>query len=303
MKHAGKGKPMESKAKHSVRYGAFFVASFVFSLTMSGCGKDEPAAPEPPAPCQSGLNINSCALELEGRSRWVSQRVERLPGDAFLGIEPGRMVERMTTQIKDFEAVRGEAGRWTRFITIQDRVVRATDQENEQMKSRLSESQPVRVEYFSIPRTMVIGGRVYSIDDQSISLSLDRSTCDGVRKGVTVAPANPQTLYYTRSGDHVRFSTRKPIQMSQAAGRGLMETIAEIAIVLPISGMLEATGAMFVRMIVQMLTLGRYRNELEAVEGEYIRPNIQLMIEEQFTFGQVGCFDGVGASSQFLLKR
>lgn len=258
------------------------VALTALTILASGCGHDEGAKSPPPVPCATGVNQNTCAVEIMGPSKWIL--------NYDVTSEPNQKVVRKITVITEFNRVDAKNIFWRRTTSIVP--VNPTVPTTGSLPT------------IQTTQTMIVEGRVLSVTPEKIDLKAERSSCDGVDNGFWIDTGlnadGSRTLYYQRSGASVSFRTTPfPKVVPVNGGDPISNAVA--------SGIATMMGAIFqtvfegmTDMTVQMLTLGRARNDAKEGAGQFTAADMPALVASGFTLGEVGCFAKSTRESAFV---
>jgi len=246
------------------RFLAFLL--FFSSLLGTACAKKD--EPTPPPPCSVGVNVDSCANEIRGSNFWARQfDVVRTDPATKKNVKV-----KDVTVVNEFTASDDGTIRWRRSGTV-----RSADL-NEQ--------------------TMIIEGRVLSIDKEKMRLTIDRSTCDGIDQSFRIdAPTDPEgarEVYYLRTGNRLSLSTKPFRQIEVKSSGNIIGDIFGTIITGVIGALMQSMIDGATEVMVNVFTLGLMRDVLKDGSGEFRAiPLKELATQTHLTdFRAIGCFEG-----------
>lgn len=242
-------------------------------LCILGCAKKKTPAPPPP-PCTAGISQSTCKSSVTGRTFW-SRSVDILSEDPRTH---QRQLENRLVVVHEFLEVQTGPAWWRRTSTL--------------------------IGPDNSPQTMVMEGQVLSLDDTKLSLTIDRSSCDGMTSGFAFEPAlnteGGRDLYYRRYGNQLSLRTKPfppPIQIQSGKGVGdLMGAIlvGAVGAVMQsaLTGMVDGMGDL----LVHMLTFGLLRDQLKEGVGDF---TLATQDPGKRELGLIGCFPPKNSKGPF----
>lgn len=241
-------------------------------LSITACGKSSKKTQAAPA-CGTGVDQTACNHDVQNLSVWALEYQIRNPtGEKDQSGKPIFEVSQNAMAVTEF--IRIEDQRlWRRTITLKD----AKDQS-------------------ATPRTLFIEGRVLEINDETIRLTMDRTSCDGIEKTFRLTPEpdadGGRVLYYQRNGNSLNMRTRPFQKLSPTTAKtgnplaNIFGSIMNAAVQTVVLGVTEA----MVEMTTQMFTFGLVRDQFKDGSGLYhATTREELYMKKGLNFGVLGC--------------
>lgn len=228
-------------------------------ILTAACAKSHSRQKETP-PCTVGINEKSCQLDVKGASVW-SRTSNVLKGGE--GRDKNDIVKKIYL-MQEFTA--GSDGRalWRRTSTVVQDGMEA--------------------------QTMFLQGRVEKVEAESLRLTIEKSSCDGIDKSFHIEKGGP--LYYQRTGTSLTLQSQPFIKVT-TSGSGLGAVLGA-AIAASVGTVMQATVTAIFDLTLSMVTFGTLRDQLADGQGQYQAGRRGLIgtTPANFSYGKLGCFLG-----------
>lgn len=240
--------------------------------TTAACNRArvEASAPPPPPPCTTGLNGTTCETSIQGHTTWIKT--------ANVLNDETKEVVKVVTTIHENYLNRDGVPSWRRSVTVTSPQGKA--------------------------QSMLVSGRVLEVDDKTIRLTVDRTSCDSIDQGFSIRITGDEdgarTMYYSRHGNHLSLRTRPfpTVESTDEESKSLGDVIGKAigqVVAQSMAAMLDSVIGVTIDLFTSALTLGFLFDELKDGVGTYQKVDLK----ESFAadkgsafYGDIGCFRG-----------